>query len=152
MAVSSDKITVFPCIKRDPAYNTTSKLMSEQNITNIIKSIVGDRAYVISEISNGVEFIIQGYYFNYTFSANDTENNVYASIVKDGDPSLLKGDDQNGYFNGLNISYELPTGQEGKDYLTLYEKAIKGAPPRSKIIFNPEVINIPTILDIGELK
>ena len=156
MSIPSDNIKVFPCTNRSSEYHETSKLMSEQNITNIIKSIVGNKSYVIAETANTVEFVIQGYYFNYTYTSNDKkENRLYASISKFKDTNLLMGDGDSG-FEGLTISNSRPTSDllnEGVDYLVIYEKSVGGAPVRSKVKFTPEDIHTtPYILDCGELK
>ena len=64
--MNSDKIFVFPCVSRDNDYDLKAKIMSEENITNLIKSITDNTSYVINDDLNNLEFIIDGYYFKLT--------------------------------------------------------------------------------------
>ena len=148
MSISSENIFVFPCVSRSKNYDLKAKLMSEENITNIIKSITDKKSYVINDDLSNLEFVIDGYYFkliNKTLTGNQY---AYISTNKDDDPSstftILKGDD-NG-FQGLTISEQKP---DDKDYLTLCEGG--KIPVDSKIKFSRESLNMSNI-DCGELK
>lgn len=62
--MESDKIIVFPATNRDQAYSQTAQVLTERNISGIIKNLV-DQDYVISDkySADNFEFVINGYYF-----------------------------------------------------------------------------------------
>lgn len=63
----SENITVFPATNRDQAYSQTAQVLTERNISGIIRNLV-DQDYVISPAynENNFEFVINGYYFKTT--------------------------------------------------------------------------------------
>lgn len=83
--MESNKIIVFPATNRDQAYSQTAQVLTERNISGIIKNLV-DQDYVISDEYNTnnfeFEFVIKGYYFktseDITFGISGTE--VWANI------------------------------------------------------------------------
>ena len=84
-SILSENIHIFPCgsrsvdSKKDLA--NRSRLLSEQNIVNIIKSICDSPSFVINKIDNIIKFVIDGYYFELTLRC--TETNLYAKVVYD---------------------------------------------------------------------
>lgn len=140
--MKSNKVFVFPCVNRSEKYDLKSKLLSEENITNIVKSLVDNKSFVINNDINNLEFVIDGYYFKLSEKPGDT---VYATIHKEED-NFLSGDtddDENSYFEGLVISNEPSDG--------CLPLLIDGSvPDTSKIKFNSSSLNIMDI-DCGEL-
>lgn len=91
--VLSENIDVFPATNRtytEDNKTIKSRLMSEDNITNIIKSIADYNSFVLNYDSNKdnggvIEFILNGYYFRITYfdtflKESNFENNVYAKL------------------------------------------------------------------------
>ena len=121
-------------------------MLSEQNITNIIKSITDKLSYVISKNGNNVKFVIEGYYFEV-----NTESIVKPIYVKlnrqgvSGDPStVIKGDNGSNFFEGIDYN---STGGTG------YFQILDGdgnIPENSKIKFTQYSIQFDT-LDAGEV-
>lgn len=150
MSISSNQIlAVFPCVSRytdDANVNMKAKLMSEANITNIIKSITDSKSYIISHsISEGkgtFEFILGGYYFEVTDVS--TSGNQYA-VLDVGVNDLLSGDDGKGYFKGLSIETTQPSG---KPFLQLVSNNNVCTP--SYIKFTEDSLRINSI-DCGEV-
>lgn len=150
MSISSENIFVFPCVSRSKNYDLKAKLMSEENITNIIKSITDKKSYIINDDLSNLEFVIDGYYFKLTGVELKENRYAYISTKKNGvtpnEFTLLIGDNNSNSFEGLIIDSAIP---DGKDYLTLCEGG--KIPADSKIKFSRESLNMSSI-DCGELK
>ncbi len=125
--MESSKVFVFPCVSRTDDDTTNgnisrelrAKLMSEENITNILKSITDKKSYIIEYDSNTklLKFVLDGYYFeisDYSPSGNQYARIDYKSVSSTNEFQLIKGDVSNN-FDGLIISQEQPVS----DYLTL---------------------------------
>ena len=112
--IESSKVFVFPCVSRsmdDDTANLRSKLMSEKNLTNIIKSITDNDSYIISWEGNFLKCIIDGYYFE--ISDLPISGNKYAKIVyNEQNNELLNGaDSADNKFTGLEITATAPEGK-----------------------------------------
>ena len=118
----SKNIIIFPCVSRtykgtttNPEVNTKAKLMSEENITNIIKSITDRKSYLISRSGNKFIFVLDGYYIELNIELNEALTGtqyVKLSYNKSGNHLILHGDDPEGVFLGLEISTTKPTSGE----------------------------------------
>jgi hypothetical protein len=149
---ASSNLTVFPCVSRDTGTSNidlNAKLMSEENITNIIKSITDRDSFVINYEKSGewIEFILNGYYFKldkFTFSGN-----IYASLITQPTSgyTLLKGDElvsSTKEFKGLVLS--------DTDSENAFALCISGNVPNDSLIkFNQPSLYL-TSIDCGELK
>lgn len=119
--IQSKIINVFPCVSRtytseDMGENKilSAKLLSEKNITNIIKSVTDNSSFVIDYDGNIIKFILDGYYFEVEeFSLS---GNKYVCLNMNNE--LLHGDTSDNMFGGLEIYTSKPTD---KSYLTLCE-------------------------------
>lgn len=91
--VLSSKIKIFPAANRDLQYDSQSRLMSEENVTGIIKSIASKDSYVVSELVNDTpfKFVINGYLV-------ELENVDYARQVA-SNPDNSIADDLYAYIN-----------------------------------------------------
>ena len=143
---TSNVTHIFPCVSRPD--NIKSKLMSEKNITNIIKSIADAPSYIIDydPLTGTLKFILEGYYFEIKNFA--VSGNKYASIVyKSGtNQELIDADDAESKFKGLAIYDTVPTSGS---YLALCVN--NSIPSSSYVKFNNGSLGI-THIDCGELK
>ena len=140
--MESNKIFVFPCVSREGNYELEAKIMSEKNITNIIRSITDSTSYVINDDLTNLEFIIDGYYFKLIDYPLTGTQYAYIDTNNGSVGKLLKGDSATG-FDGLTITENKPNTGE---YLTLCEDGI--IPENSKIKFQPKSLGK---IDCGEL-
>ena len=133
--MESNNVFIFPCVSRssDSKYELKSKLMSEENVTNILKSIADKKSFVLSYADGVLKFVLDGYYFE--LSEFNLSGNKYAYIsYKDNSDSngfkLINGDDIDGTFSGLKIQSTIsnPNDVDGEDYLTL---CVNGQIPNS---------------------
>lgn len=144
--LASGKVSVFPCISRTGDYALDSKLLSEKNLSNIIKCVTDKKSFIVNEDLSNLEFVIDGYYFKLNdYEISDT---TYAYLsYKDTDQPLLEGDGTT-EFGGLNLTNKL--SDVSGEYLQLceYSEETNGyrVPPKSKIKF------VLTALDCGEVK
>lgn len=103
--LNSNKVFVFPCVSRtiDGGNKSLSaKLMSEKNITNIIKSVTDTSSYIISwgvnNDGNGLlTCVIDGYYFelsDITPSVSSGTNNRYKYLKLVRYTALGENDEQ----------------------------------------------------------
>ena len=152
MAIASKQIQkVFPCVNRQ-INPLESSLLSEENITNIIKSISDRDSFIISYSKTSGncrwEVILDGYYIDFTYTPNNN-NNLYVILNINSDTKLLKGDTtidiDTSEFGGLTITESIPA--EGVPYLHIYDGIT--APTESFVKFNPS--SLPRKLDCGEL-
>ena len=137
--LASSNVFVFPCISRTGDYAVDSKLLSEKNLSNIIKCVTDKKSFVINNDLSNLEFVLDGYYFklnSYTLTGT-----VYAYLTyKESDETLLKGDGVNN-FMGLNL-----TGNRSEvvgEYLLLCKD--ETIPPESQVKF------VMTSIDCGEV-
>lgn len=112
-----------------------NKLLTEKNITNIIKHICGRNSFIIgmTDGNSNIEFILDGYYFKIV-KPTDTKP-LYAYIIYSNDT-----------FEKL-MTTNNPSEVEGKSYLQLLlsDGSIK---EDNKIRFSADLIDIPTITSI----
>ena len=76
--IPSNKIRVFPSIGRDAAVDNESELSTENNLSQIVRSLCRDRkSFVVSSsLGNGsFEFVIYGFYFK-ILDAHSTLTNL----------------------------------------------------------------------------
>ena len=112
--LNSNSVKVFPVAKERGSTIpevTMSRLLTEFNMSNIIRQLIGgSKGFVISasKVSDNkinVEFNLYGYYFDIEYDAEDTggaDADVYASLVYDKTYGELKQDD-NGKYGGLEV-------------------------------------------------
>ena len=85
--LDSTKIKVFPSVDRNATFDGDAELMSEGNISNIVRSLCRERkSYVLSkEWKAPFEFVIYGFYFKITDVNSDSLTNrpLYAHIKID---------------------------------------------------------------------
>ena len=143
--LGSSQVTVFPCASRTGVYQVEARLLSEKNMTDLVKHITNSNgSFVIS--SDGKEFMLGGYYFKLN---NDSKysNSVYASLkftqnnILAGDLEVLKVY----YFDGLNIDSSEPGSGV---WIQLWDG--EKVPEKSKISFIKRDDKL--VLDCGELK
>ena len=117
MAVDSKNIIIFPCVSRDIKDDeheiaVKAKLMSEENITNIVKSITDKNSYLLSYDNGVFKFILDGYYVELTETLSGTK---YVQLQKtiSGNHTVLEGDAEQ-VFTGISIiedKQELVSGE-----------------------------------------
>lgn len=119
---ASTNIVVFPAGRRDMTY-LASKVVSEQNLTQLVKSVTTTNGTFIikhDSANKTLEFCLEGYYIKLSsFSMAGQPLNVWASLDKDviggqyyTNFEELKGD-SNGEFKGLILSDSAPQSLEG---------------------------------------
>ena len=157
MTFATKDVFVFPCVSRsfpgddkEGAHKAlNAKLMSEKNISNIIRCVTTKKSFVINHTSNEIEFVLSGYYFKISNFDTYTETSpIYVQLVykDDTDMTLIEGDDTNGVnFGGVSLTYVEPTSGE---YLCIWDG--EEAPPESFAKFTDDSFLI-TSLDCGEL-
>jgi hypothetical protein len=155
--IASANIFVFPCVSRytgNEQDNLNAKLMSEKNITNIIKSITDKKSYVISwddigPLAGVLVCVIDGYYFEVTLP-KPTSGELYAKHVRKNDPEndLIDGDDADYLFNGLELLYkDASEATDVEGYLPLWVEG--GVPSTSYHKFSLDSI-FGVSIDCGE--
>ena len=176
--MDSDKVFVFPCVSRNikdaqgkelTNQMMKAKLMTEESITNLIKSITDRGSYVLSwEQGSGqkslLKCVINGYYFEISdISLGDSDKYKYLTIqMNDNDTDafkLIKGDDLNKNFLGLaEVTGQIRAGSTpasvidliGQDALLI---GFKGEmPTESYWRFKPSSVYQFSSIDCGELK
>ena len=144
--LNSSKFTkVFPCVSRD----LQDKLISEENITSLVKIITDTKAFVINDTLKDFEFVIDGYYFKADISeyTRNYPGPVYAQIhYKESSPYTIIEGDNGDEFDGITFSGTVPASAT-TTYLQLWDG--EGVPSESKIKFNLQSSNIS--FDFGEL-
>ena len=146
MSILSSKVSVFPCASRTGKYQVEARLLSEKNMTELVKHITtSDGSYVISD--DGKEFMLGGYYFKLDDSHSFNGLSAYASL-KFTQNNILDGDSDvsdDSVFNGLDITTTKPSSGV---WIQLWDGS--KVPETSKISFikKSEVRS----LDCGELK
>jgi hypothetical protein len=154
--ISSVNISIFPCVSRFLTNDNNevakrSKLMSEENITGIIKSITDKDSYVISYDGQVIKFVLGGYYIEVAQKLSDT---VYAHLVfqksRTNQHKLIAGDNNNNFYGVVfSNSDTAPTITDSYEYGDVSLKLYDGeqVPQTSFYKFNPKSINV----DFGEL-
>ena len=142
--MDSNKIFAFPCVSRAGDYELKAKLMSEENITRIIKSVADTPSYVINDDLNNLKFVIDGYYFELIDFPLNGDQYAYIYTKETSTGKLLEGD-YGTDLKGLIITNQIPTD---KNYLTLCTSGI--IPNSSRAKFTQKSLAI-TNIDCGEL-
>jgi hypothetical protein len=156
----SEKIHVFPCGGRtistaNKSIANKSKLLSEENIINIIKSITDNPSYVIGMDESIIKFVIDGYYFELSLDKNNSLKPLYVKLVMNGMSTgdifrTIQGDDgssDTSQFLGLDYVTTPPPTSSGYFQILDSEGNI---PESSKLKFNHTSLNL-TKLDAGEV-
>ena len=157
MLISSNDVFVFPCVSRntdDEQKNLDAKLMSEKNITNIIKSITDKESYIISWENSILKCVVRGYYFEIAYAKPDTQTDLYLHLHLGTRGDILQGDNEE-VFDGVTINNDPTVVVEGvqKDAdLMLYKGELRDIPEESYYKFEGKSMfgNIKN-LDCGEL-
>ncbi len=177
MTLESNNLFVFPCVSRatsDEQKNLEAKLMSEQNIVNIIKSITDKSSYIISwedelvESESGgptsqskvsiLKCVIGGYYFEITDLVRQGTKRAKLKMSTTSPFPLLSGD-TGGVFQGLEI--EDLTNDSGAPLLSIPDDTesvnlvlcINGEIPHTSFIkYKNNSVEYPKVIDSGELK
>ena len=114
-SLSSNNVKVFPVAKeRDSILPDVvmSRLLTEFNISNIIRQIIGSsQGFVIEASKSGdstidTRFNLYGYYFDIKYDALDTKGedvDVYATLIYDSSYNELK-QDNNLVYEGLEVT------------------------------------------------
>ena len=127
--LASDRIQVFPYGNDRGSVDPYARILNEQNIRSLIKSVVDHNSYVINydRYNNIIEFVIDGYYFKADFSFDTGllyNKDLWATIKlrdvipdsNDLDSSIayqyLMGGDVDNIFEGVEFSNDTP--QPGK--------------------------------------
>jgi hypothetical protein len=141
----SNMVNVFPCASRTGDYQVEARLLSEKNMTELVKHITtSDGSFVISD--DGKEFMLGGYYFKLDNSYSFGGLAAYASLVfTNNDNNILDGDSVNDNFNGLDITSTEP---DKEIWIQLWDGA--KVPEVSKISFIKKSDTLE--LDCGEFK
>lgn len=125
--LASGDVTVFPSTVRGNTQRS-ARLISEENLVNIVNKLVDKDAFVISQDAGleYLEFIVNGYYFKVNYSnliqLFPSSNDIYASIITGitGDNAdkytVLIGQDSQSNYEGVAFSGTEPAGelQEGQ--------------------------------------
>lgn len=98
--LKSAKIKVFP-FGSNRVTNPVDRVLNEQNLTQIIKSVTDYDSYVISYEGNLIKFVINGYYVEADLT-DLKDKPLYASITMEGED-----------YNYLNGGDNLTTVKEG---------------------------------------
>jgi hypothetical protein len=130
-------VDVFPCVKRD---DVDSRLMSEKNITNILKSVTDKESYVISWDGEVLKCVVKGYYFEVKETRSGDK---YAHIDFNSD-GLLKGDNED-IFEGLVID-----SNKTENDLILCENGVVPSESLEKFYSTSLSVDL-TYIDCGEL-
>lgn len=155
MSVESKKIKIFPCVSRsytgdenNPEVDIKAKLMSEENITNIIKSITDRKSYVIryDDVAKKIIFVLNGYYVELETTLGGSQYAVLNYQPSTNGHTLIEGDlgqGSNSSFHGISIVTQKPTSGE---YLWISNYGV--VPEESYIKFDTKSVSF----DFGELK
>lgn len=113
--ILSQDIKVFPSTKRG-TYQRSSRLISEENLTNIVNKLIDKDSFVIRPqpynslgTNDQIQFNIHGYYFSVphigsiTTVLSDSAESIYANIITDTETVTVD-----------NITYEY-TELQGQD-------------------------------------
>lgn len=156
MSIESGKIKIFPCVSRtysEDEIDIKAKLMSEENITNILKSITDNKSYVISYESGNesgkLKFVLNGYYIELTYEFNDSDT-YYAILNYPPDYNshkIILGDNGND-FAGISLVNSKPDSGE---YLCVWRDGSVPAESYCKFKANSMSFDDAT-MDFGELK
>jgi hypothetical protein len=139
---STNILSVFPCVSRGADYDSgsKSKLMSEKNITNIVKSITDKESYIISWNADNLKCVVQGYYFEIKVSTSPN-GSQYLHLQMNDD--ILHGDN-GGSFMGVEIN----DNPKGADLVLCVNGKI---PNSSREKFSANSVSDLTKIDCGEL-
>ena len=162
--LASSDVTVFPSTVRGNTQRS-ARLISEENLVNIVNKLVDKDAFVISsEVGlQFLEFIINGYYFKVNY-ANLIQQfpystDIFASIITgvnaDAYTVLFGQDSQSNYegvaFSGSEPAGELPDGQTRYNLKILTKSGGNWVIPKESLIklkgFRIQDINV----DGGEI-
>jgi hypothetical protein len=148
--IGSESIKVFPCVSRNLSKGSDeldAKLMSEKNITNLIKTVTDNSSFVLSDTNaNPMRFVLDGYYFE--IKNFDYTGTKYAYVAKQQD--LIRGDNGNSFL-GLTLWEASNDSDKPTTSPHLCLCSDGKVPASSRYKFNQSSFNISKI-DCGELK
>lgn len=116
--LATENVIVFPIAKERASSVQETRLMTEYNVSNIIRQLMGNeiKGFIISCSTKDsgweIEFNLYGYYFrinventwiNDTFGT-DISNGIFASIILDTLVDEIDGQDADGLYKGLHIT------------------------------------------------
>lgn len=122
--LNSENVVVFPIAKERAIGINENRLLTEYNISNLIRQLVGNNeGFIIStQIAQDefiVEFNLYGYYFKISginqawitenFKDGIGNDGLYASIIIDTDIDEVTGQDAENKYQGLNLTTSIPT-------------------------------------------
>lgn len=136
--LASDNIAVYPAARRGEL-NPQSRLITESALVNLINKLIDKQGFVITRVedyrSDSVfEFNIFGYYFKVLHASDITslfpnptahtiiygkiqligiENNPMTNVIE------LEGQDEGGYYTGIEFTTTEPTESDSVKYLPL---------------------------------
>jgi len=172
--LSSDKVFVFPCVSRDIGESSSndpskkelsnkSKLMSEENITNMIKSITDKSSYLIEYLPNTdstktlIRFVLGGYYFELQgvnpSNEEGVDKSLYAILKMKNTRNefvMIEGD-RNNEFVGMSLENSITPTEDNNTFLQIFDSN-GDIPEESYIKFNSNSVQqIKIVIDGGEV-
>lgn len=114
--LKGNEISVFP-FGSERSIDPNARVLNEQNITKIIKSITDNSSYVIKydETNDVIEFVLNGYYFVVSISSllgslKNPKNSIYAYI------KMAESNETYKYLTGGDVLKSSYTGQGTSSY------------------------------------
>lgn len=158
MSILSKDIIIFPCVSRlytADETNIKAKLMSEENLTNILKSVTDKKSYIISYESKSIKFVLNGYYVELgNISLSEYTDPIYAVLNyqgSTGEHKIIVGDtgsDDKATFGGITLVTSTPDANS--EYLCLWNG--NSVPKESLCKFSANSLSLEgTTMDFGEL-
>ena len=134
--LNSENVIVFPIAKERIGLVQETRLMTEYNVSNLIRQLFGNKSngFIISCNKDNadvwtIEFNLYGYYFKVnsisTTLFKESEltpdsDGLYAAITIDEDVDEIYGQDNKGVYEGLEFSTKIPDSiPANKHYLKL---------------------------------
>lgn len=145
---ASDKVSVFPSTIRtvQPGNEHSQRMITEENVANILKKACSKTRYVIGRDDNWVEFVYDGYYFRVNVSGQS--GNLYVEPVFDS--GILQGDSGGTNSKFLGLQYKTSITSTDVGYLHIWTDSTNShIPEESQIMYDSEKISD---IDCGEIE
>lgn len=164
--LNSEDVRVFPYGQQRPT-DPAGRLLNEENITRLVKSINDFDSYVISYENSNIEFVIAGYYITANISEilpteEGADKTLWAAIdVASGATSIseegsikrtysyLTGADKDGKFQAVQFSATESDDTTLKQLQLLDSEG--NIPPESRKRFNVASLGIDASLKLGDI-